>query len=123
MKILLIDTDLHAQEFLKQLILALNPKYDIVTAYSSFDASQLLRKEKFDVIIIEIYLQGGIQGNELILDVKPKHCFKIGVASVLESPDVRRPFNLFLLKPITKVGIKKALELANYYLKSPFLQE
>ncbi|MCF2139821.1 MAG: hypothetical protein K9W44_07195 [Candidatus Lokiarchaeota archaeon] len=115
MDILLIDNDLVNQDRIVQLILQIDPTHDVFTAHSSVDAQRLLRKQKFDIILTEIYLTGGLQGNELIYEVD-YDCFKIGMANFLETPQIRMAFNEFLIKPITKEMLQDILKKAQYNL-------
>lgn len=113
MRILLIDNDLELLDEMSQIILNMDPLHDITTCHSSFEALQKIRKNKYDIVITEIYLQGGIPGNELI-DSAPKKCFRVGMAEVLENPIIRGPFNHFLLKPITEKALKETLMNAKF---------
>ena len=113
MNILIIEDDLQNQDNLKQLILQINPKHDVVTSHSSVDAQKRLRKEKFDLVIAEIYLKGGLQGHDLVQEIR-YDCFKVGMAKILENPQIRMHFNDFLIKPISKDNIADILAKAKY---------
>ncbi len=120
MRILIVDDDLHAMDSLQQIILNLDPSHDIETCHSSYDALQKIRKNKFDIVITEIYLQGGIQGDQIILNT-PKATFKVGMAKSLENPMIRQPFNHFLIKPLTKAMVKETLSMAKYNIEYAYL--
>ncbi|UYP45070.1 hypothetical protein NEF87_001355 [Candidatus Lokiarchaeum ossiferum] len=113
MRILLIDNDLELLDEMSQIILNMDPMHDITICHSSFEALQKFRKNKYDIVITEVYLQGGIPGNELI-ESAPKKSFKVGMAEVLENPQIRGPFNRFLLKPIKEKALKETLVNAKY---------
>ena len=119
MRILLIDNDLELLDNMSQIILNMDALHDITTCHSSFEALQKIRKNKYDIVISEVYLHGGIQGNELINSV-PTKCFKVGMAEVLENPMIRHPFNHFMLKPITEKGLKETLVNAKYNMQYAF---
>jgi two-component SAPR family response regulator len=116
MRILLIDDDLESLDLLSQIILNIDPLHDITSCHSSYDALQKIRKKKFDIIITEVFLQGGIQGNQLMESVSKK-IFRIGMAKVLESPMIRQPFNHFFLKPVTPKMLKEAFKMAEFNLQ------
>ena len=113
MNILLIEDDLQNQDRLIQLILQINPKHDVDTAHSSVDAQRIIKKKKFDMVITEINLTGGLHGNELIQEIR-YDCFKVGMATHLENAQIRMNFNDFLIKPISKSAIADILTKANY---------
>lgn len=117
MDILLIENDLHNQEKIKQLILQIDPVHDITTCHSSVEAQRYLRKQKFDLIISEVYLKGGLQGNELMYEITDEGCFKVGMAEMLENPQIRMAFNDFIIKPVDKKKIADILTKAQYNLK------
>ena len=121
MDILLIDDDLQNQDQIKQFILQIDPTHEITTCHSSVDAQKYLRKKKFDLIISEVYLKGGLQGNELMYEVSNDDSFKVGMAELLLKPQIRIAFNEFLIKPITKKKIEDVLTKAKYNLT--FLQK
>ncbi|MHA1776065.1 MAG: hypothetical protein DRO88_06115 [Promethearchaeia archaeon] len=121
MDILLIDDDLQNQDQIKQFILQIDPTHEITTCHSSVDAQKHLRKKKFDLIISEVYLKGGLQGNELMYEVSNDDSFKVGMAELLLKPQIRIAFNEFLIKPITKKKIEDVLTKAKYNLT--FLQK
>ncbi|MHA1612223.1 MAG: response regulator [Promethearchaeota archaeon] len=113
MNILIIDDDLQNQDNLIQLIMQINPKHYVESVHSSVDAQNKLRKEKYDLIIAEIYLKGGLQGHELIQEIRYE-CFKVGMAKILENPQIRMHFNDFLIRPISKDDIADILAKAKY---------
>ena len=120
MRILIIDDDLEYADFLQQTLLNIDVSYDIDMSYSSFDALEKLRKTTYDIVIVEIYLQGGLQGNQIIESIKNKSTFKIGMAQELESPMIRQPFNHFIIKPADEKQIQEAITIANYNIKFNF---
>ena len=101
---------------LQQLILNIDSSHDVDTVHSSYDALQLLRKRKFDIIFTEVYLQGGIQGHQIITSA-PEATFKIGMAEELENPMIRQPFNHFIIKPLTEENVKQAFSIAKYNIE------
>jgi len=120
MKFLIIDDNVAELEKIRQMILDVDPKHEIDMSHSSFDALKQFRKRGYDVVITEIYLQGGIQGNEIIESgarSQPYPCFKVGVAEYLDSPTIRQPFNHFIIKPITKDHIQQIIVMAAYNLQ------
>ena len=119
MRILLIDNDLELLDSMSQIILNMNALHDITTCHSSFEALQKIRKNRYDIVITEIYLQGGIRGNELI-DSVSKKSFRVGMAEKLENPLIRGAFNHFLIKPITEKALKETLVNAKYNLQYAF---
>ena len=120
MRILIIDDDLHAMDQLQQLILHVNPKHDVETCHSSYEALQKFRKEHYDIVFTEIYLQGGMQGNQLITSA-PSPTFKVGMANALDNPVIRQPFNHFLIKPITENMLQETFAIAKYNIEYPYL--
>lgn len=116
MDILLIEDDIVNQDRIVQEILKIEPTHDIVTAFSSVEAQKYIRKQKFDMILTEIYLKGGLQGNELMQEVHDDNCFKVGMAEFLENPQIRMNFNDFLIKPINSTQLKDILAKAKYNL-------
>ena len=119
MKFLLID-DVAETERIRQMILDIDPKHEIDMSHSSLDALKQFRKRGYDVVITEIYLKGGIQGNEIMESAarsQPYPCFKVGIAEYLDNPKIRLAFNHFIIKPITKDHIQQLIVMAEYNLK------
>ena len=101
------------------MILDIDPKHEVDMSHSSFDALKQFRKRGYDVVITEIYLQGGIQGNEIIESSarsQPYPCFKVGVAEYLDNPMIRQPFNHFIIKPMTRKHVQEIIVMAKYNL-------
>ena len=98
MKILIIEPDMEFQDTLEQWILTIDPEHEVTCVYSSSEAIRRMEKTKYDIIICEIFMKGGIPGNEL-MQIARGNPFKIGMAEILEGPDIRQPFNIFLMKP------------------------
>jgi DNA-binding NtrC family response regulator len=118
-KFLLID-DVAETERIRQMILDFDPKHEVDMSHSSLDALKQFRKRGYDVVITEIYLKGGIQGNEIIESSarsQPYPCFKVGVAEYLDNPMIRQPFNHFIIKPITKDHIQQLIVMAEYNIQ------
>ena len=119
MKFLLID-DVAETERIRQMILDVDPKHEIDMSHSSLDALKQFRKRGYDVVITEIYLKGGIQGNEIIESSVRSHpypCFKVGVAEYLDNPKTRLAFNHFIIKPITEEHIQQLIVMAEYNIQ------
>jgi two-component SAPR family response regulator len=116
MEILIIDNNLEEMDEIKQLILNLDPTHNVETVHFSYDAIKKIQKHHFDIIFCEIYLQGGINGNQII-ESAPQKVFKIGMAEKLENPNISQPFNHFIIKPITKEKIKEAIGMAKYNME------
>ena len=119
MKFLLID-DVAETERIRQMILDVDPKHEIDMSHSSLDALKQFRKRGYDVVITEVYLKGGIQGNEIMESgarSQPYPCFKVGIAEYLDNPKIRLAFNHFIIKPVTKDHVQQLIVMAEYNIQ------
>jgi CheY-like chemotaxis protein len=116
LNILVVEDDFSSQELIKMILQKLDHK--VLFAYNAQDAEELLKKNKFDVIFMDISLRGSINGLQFTKQIKkdPKfadipviavtaHAFEADKIASLEAgcSDV-------IIKPLRKIEIENVLK-------------
>lgn len=111
-KILVVDDD---KLIISILTRHLSPKYYVSSAYDGFQALQMLKKERFDLIITDIHMPN-LNGIELTMLARANHpdVHIIGTSSLLDSSIIMSLLNLgvkhYFKKPYKVEDLDKVLD-------------
>lgn len=119
MKILIVDDEKLALSRLKRLLME-EGFNDIVEASNPIDAIKEFAKEKFDVAFLDISMpaMSGLELANTILDINPKTFILFQTAYEEHALEAFQSGGMdYLLKPISKESVKKAIEKIEKYLQ------